>query len=197
MSTGLDTAVLANENMRIPLFLTLAPFLTKNMQKKQKQKKSVKEQTQKIDSPRIFSPNYYALSFGRNFFFPKKSYFIAIYYWRVLNIFTLLLKTVHKIKQKKSFFQKKLLHSYLLLKGAQYFSLLLKTVNKIKQKNIFFQKSYFIAIYYWRVLNIFTLLLKTVNKIKQKNSFFQKKLLHSYLLLKDAQYFYIFAESNK
>jgi hypothetical protein len=86
MSTGLDTAVLANENMRIPLFLTLAPFLTKNMQKKQKQKKSVKEQTQKIDSPRIFSPNYYALSFGRNFFFPKK-----------------------------------LLHSYLLLKGAQYF----------------------------------------------------------------------------
>jgi hypothetical protein len=80
MSTGLDTAVLANENMRIPLFLTLAPFLTKNMQKKQKQKKSVKEQTQKIDSPRIFSPNYYALSFGRNFFFPKKSYFIAIYY---------------------------------------------------------------------------------------------------------------------
>jgi hypothetical protein len=58
----------------------------------------------------------------------------------VLNIFTLLLKTVHKIKQKKSFFQKKLLHSYLLLKGAQYFSLLLKTVNKIKQKNIFFPK---------------------------------------------------------
>ena len=40
-------------------------------------------------------------------FFSKKSYFIAIYYRRVLNIFTLLLKTVNKIKQKKSFCSKK------------------------------------------------------------------------------------------
>ena len=100
---------------------TIFDVVTKNMQKKHKQKKSVKEQTQKIDSPRIFSPNYYALSFGRNFFFPKKSYFIAIYYWRVLNIFTLSLKTVNKMKQKKMFFSKKLLYSYVVLKGAQYF----------------------------------------------------------------------------
>jgi len=47
------------------------------------------------------------------------------------------------------------------------------------------------------VLDIFTLLLKTVNKIKQKNSFFPKKLLHSYLLLKGAQYFYTFVQNRK
>ena len=137
MSTGLDTAVLANENMRIPLFLTLAPFLTKNMQKKQKQKKSVKEQTQKIDSPRIFSPNYYALSFGRNFFFPKKSYFIAIYYWRVLNIFTLLLKTVNKIKQKNSIFPLKHMSSVVkILVTAHYmFSIFLLATSKIVLKS--------------------------------------------------------------
>jgi hypothetical protein len=47
------------------------------------------------------------------------------------------------------------------------------------------------------VLNIFTLLLKTVNKMKQKKMFFSKKLLHSYLLLKGAQYFYTFAQNSK
>ena len=31
----------------------------------------------------------------------------------------------------------------------------------------------------------------------QKKVFFQKKLLHSYTVLKGAQYFYIFAESSK
>ncbi len=72
MSTGLDTAVLANENMRIPLFLTLAPFLTKNMQKKQKQKKSVKEQTQKIDSLESFLPTITHYRLVEIFFFQKK-----------------------------------------------------------------------------------------------------------------------------
>jgi len=47
------------------------------------------------------------------------------------------------------------------------------------------------------MLNIFTLLLKTVNKMKQKKMFFSKKLLHSYLLLKGAQYFYTFAQNSK
>jgi len=78
---------------------------------------------------------------------------------------------------------------------SNLFSLLLRII--VSRKKIFSQKSYFIAIYYWRVLNVFTLLLKTVNKIKQKNIFVPKKLLHSYLLLKGARYFYTFAENSK
>ena len=61
------------------------------LEEKHKQKKSVKKQTQKIDSPRIFSP-YFTHFVTQKFFFFQKSYFIAIYYRRVLNLFTLLLK---------------------------------------------------------------------------------------------------------
>ena len=62
------------------------------LEEKHKQKKSVKEQTQKIDSPRIFSPYFTHFRKAEIFFFFQKSYFIAIYYRRVLNLFTLLLK---------------------------------------------------------------------------------------------------------
>ncbi len=47
------------------------------------------------------------------------------------------------------------------------------------------------------MLNIYTLLLKTVNKKEQKKSFFPKKVLHSYVVLEDAQYFYTFAQNSK
>ena len=43
--------------------------------------------------------------------------------------------------------------------------------------------------------NPFSLLLRIIVKQKKKN--FQKKLLHSYLLLKGAQYFYTFAQNSK
>jgi hypothetical protein len=109
---------------RIPLFLTyffFTPFLTKIYRKKTQTEKKCERANTENRLPRIFSPYYYALSYSRKIFFSKKSYFIAIYYWRVLNVFTLLLKTVNNIKQKNIFFPKKLLHSYLLSKGAQYF----------------------------------------------------------------------------
>ncbi len=47
------------------------------------------------------------------------------------------------------------------------------------------------------MLNIFTLLFKTVNKTEQKKKFFPKKVLHSYVVLEDAQYFYTFAQNSK
>jgi hypothetical protein len=58
----------------------------------------------------------------------------------VLNVFTLLLKTVNKIKQKNSFFLKKLLHSYLLLKGAQCFYTFADISKLIKAEKQFFSK---------------------------------------------------------
>jgi hypothetical protein len=95
---------------------TIFDVVTKNMQKKsQTEKKCERANTEN----RLPLSTYFCKE-EKNFFF-QKSYFIAIYYWRVLNIFTLWLKIVNKIKEKKKSSPKKLLRSYLVLKGSQYF----------------------------------------------------------------------------